>query len=158
MKKEKSQLLGLREGWGTRVMSDVWEWSNRAPPPLRLMVELALSTRSLLQVRCSAASPECNTQHVEESLDWARARDPLWVSSNELLEPCPALGNCVCFGWHWDQGNAIQASTASKADDAKVDVSLWSMGGDGPGTEDAREKFRSGLHTIWKRRLTLEAG
>jgi len=63
----------------------------------------------------------------------------------------------VYFGWHWDALDSFEISIATKADNAKIDLSLWNVGGDAPGMEEARRRIRDGLHQYWVRRVTLDA-
>ena len=44
----------------------------------------------------------------------------------------------------------------SKANDAGVDLSLWNVGGDAPGMEQAWGAICLGLHAAWQWRLMLE--
>jgi hypothetical protein len=61
------------------------------------------------------------------------------------------------FGWVWEPGDAVNVSTATKSNDAKVDLSLWNVGGDAPGMEQARSTLRNWLHSSWQRAMTAEA-
>jgi hypothetical protein len=61
------------------------------------------------------------------------------------------------FGWVWEPGNAINVSTATKADDAEANLALWNVDGDGPGMEHARSTLQNWLHSRWRRAMTLEA-
>ena len=56
-----------------------------------------------------------------------------------------ALERMVYFGWVWEPGDSGNVSTATKADEAEVDLSLWNVGGDGPGMEAARATLRGWL-------------
>ena len=70
--KEKSQLLDLREDWGSLVVDQVWEWNSQSPLPLRFMVEFVLSAHLFLQERYSTVNPECRVQETKEVIDWAQ--------------------------------------------------------------------------------------
>lgn len=52
--KERAQFLGLHEDWAGWLVEDMWEWSGRAAPPLRLMAELILSALALFQTNFEA--------------------------------------------------------------------------------------------------------
>ena len=68
-----------------------------------------------------------------------------------------AIKRMVYFGWTWDPGDSIDVSTATKADEAEIDLSLWNVGGDGPGMEAARTIIRDWLRSWWRRSMTREA-
>jgi hypothetical protein len=49
-----------------------------------------------------------------------------------------SIERMVYFGWVWEPGDSGNVSTATKADEAEVDLSLWNVGGDdGPGNVKA---------------------
>jgi len=138
--KEKAQLLDLHEDWGKHLITDVWEWNKGASPPLRLMVEFVISARAWLGSRLGPEFPIHNEGGEEEVLDWARVW-PASVLADSDSSPYTPVERQVYFGWHWDALDSIDISIATKADDAKVDLSLWNVGGDAPGMEDARGKI-----------------
>lgn len=155
--KEKAQLLDLREDWGDCLVNEVWEWNQMTPPPLRLLVEFILSAKDYLQLQLGLTDPARKGSYTEECFDWSRTR-PLVVH-----QPAGSLGSMspveerIYFGWHWDSEDGVNVSTAAKADDAEVDLSLWNVGGDEDGMEEARKVIRDALHSRWVRRLTIEA-
>jgi hypothetical protein len=61
------------------------------------------------------------------------------------------------FRWVWEPQSLHEVSVATKADDAAVDRSLWAVGGDGAGMENARELMRRFLFRCWYDRLSREA-
>ena len=71
------------------------------------------------------------------------------MNSKGSLSARTALECQIYFGWHWDVADANGILMASKADDAGVDLSLWNVGGDAPGMEQACRAIRSGLHAAW---------
>jgi hypothetical protein len=85
--------------------------------------------------------------------DWSRTR-ALWLGEAGSPVPGTALERMVYFGWFWGATDTHAVRVATRADDAAVDLSLWDVGGDGEGTELARGRFRTCLHTFWCRRLT----
>jgi hypothetical protein len=92
------------------------------------------------------------------AFDWARIRSP-FLGLRGVDEPSfgGALERMAYFGWVWEPGDSVNVSTATKSDDAEVDLSLWNVGGDGPGLESARAVLRTWLHSRWRRSLTAEA-
>jgi hypothetical protein len=60
----------------------------------------------------------------------------------------------VNFGWVWEPGDSGNVSTAPKADEAEVNLSLWNVGGDGPGMEAARATISNWLHSFWRQSMT----
>jgi len=60
-----------------------------------------------------------------------------WQTQTRAPTPL-SRGRCILDG--------IEISIATKADDAKIDLSLWNVGGDAPGMEEARGKIWDGLH------------
>ena len=48
------------------------------------------------------------------------------------------------FGWVWEESAAQGVQMAMRLDDAKVDLGLWNVGGDGEGLEEARGGVDSG--------------
>lgn len=158
--KEKSQLLDLREDWGAKLVNYVWEWNKLDAPPLRFMVEFVLSALPCLQVRTLAVNPESKDSDVGKTLDcfdWSHTRDPTLHLETDPIDPRSALKCWIYFAWHWDATDTVNISVATKADDAEIDLSLWNVGGDGPGMEDARAVIRNFLRRCWIRRLTCEA-
>jgi hypothetical protein len=91
--------------------------------------------------------------------DWARIRSPLLglPGCGETTVSGTSIERMAYFGWVWEPGDAVNVSTATKADEADVNLSLWNVGGDGPGMEHARSVLRTWLHSRWRRRLTTEA-
>jgi hypothetical protein len=155
--KEKAQLLDLREDWGDCLVNEVWEWNQMTPPPLRLLVEFILSAKDYLQLQLGLTDPACKGSYTEECFDWSRTR-PLVVH-----QPAGSLGSLspveerIYFGWHWDSEDGVNVSTAAKADDAEVDLSLWNIGGDEDGMEEAWKVIWDALHLRWLQHLTIEA-
>jgi len=133
---------------GKRLVADVWEWNNGAAPPLRLMVEFVISARGWLSSRLGLECPVRNEGCNEEVLDWARVR-PASVLADLDLSPYTPLKRQVYFGWHWDALDSLEISVATKADDARIDLLLWNVGGDAPGMEEARTRIQDGLHQYW---------
>ena len=155
--KEKAQLLDLREDWGNHLINDVWEWNQMESPPLRLLVEFTLSANTCLQSELKLTNPIRKGMHNEECFDWSRTRPALSTAHATESGSLSPVEEAVCFGWHWDSADGIEVSTAARADDAKIDLSLWNVGGDAEGMEEAREIIRNALHSRWTRRLTIEA-
>ena len=155
--KEKAQLLDLREDWGAMIVNDVWKWNNSESPPLRFMVEFVLSALPWLSDRVSTMKPVNKEKNIEEVIDWSRTKDPSLFLNSDLEDSRTALECWIYFGWHWDPIDSVDISVATKADDAEVDLSLWNVGGDGPGMENARGIIRNLLRDRWIRRMTIEA-
>jgi hypothetical protein len=74
------------------------------------------------------------------------------LSSQQLM-----VLSSTWFRWVWEPGDSGNVSTATKADEAKVDLSLWNVGGDGPGMEVAHATIRNWLHSFWRQSMTKEA-
>jgi hypothetical protein len=94
-------------------------------PPLRLLIEFILLAKAALQAKLDLIDPVRKERNDEECIDWSRTRphaSPLRDMVPDLLSP---LEEDVYFGWHWDSENAVKVLTASKADDARVDLSHW---------------------------------
>jgi hypothetical protein len=60
------------------------------------------------------------------------------------------------FGWVWEPSQT-EVSTATKDNDAQVDLSLWAVGGNGNDFERACKKIRHFLFIHWTKLLTHEA-
>jgi len=113
-----------------------------------------LSTWEWLMKITTTTMPE--KKKVESVFDWGRLRHPhLDVSVPGY--PGGSLERAVYFGWVWEPKDAFDITVAMRSDDAEVNLSLWNVGGDGPGMEDARKAICGGLHLFWRRRLTIEA-
>jgi hypothetical protein len=93
----------------------------------------------------------------EECFDWSRTRPPLLSVQAKLPDSLSPVEEVVYFGRHWDSEDGIEALTAAKADDAEVDLSLWNVGGNGNGMEEAQKVISNILHSRWVQCLTLEA-
>ena len=156
--KERSQLLDLREDWGDALVKPMWRWDEGATPPLRFIVEFVLSANQWLPAS-GALAGQLDTRWNENTqleIDWGRTRPPL---PDLPVSGCPSgtLERMTYFGWTWESTDTLATSKATRADDADVDLSLWNVGGDGPGMEESRTGIRTGLHSSWRRRITMEA-
>jgi hypothetical protein len=60
------------------------------------------------------------------------------------------------FGWVWEPSQT-EVSTATKDNDAQVDLSLWEVGGNGNDFERARKKIRDFLFIHWTKFFTHAA-
>jgi hypothetical protein len=152
--REKMQLLDLNEDWGDKLASSVWNWNKGGPTPLRIVAEFVRIIDHELQGR------EENRETGKGQGD-GRATAPLEPQGTKVgdlgdLSDIGALRRKEYFGMVWES-HAANITGAAKADDAVVDVSLWAVGGDGPGMESAREVLRKALFRKWRRRLVLEA-
>jgi len=155
--KEKSQILDVREDWGASILDYIWEWNDRGSPPLRCLVEFVLSAAEILGRESDGTGPDNPETETIEVIDWGRQRYPFEEVVDELGAPCSVLDQRVYRGWFWDPLDSVEVSVATKADDAEVDLSLWNVGGDGPGMEEARTVLREDwLWQVWLRRLRRE--
>jgi hypothetical protein len=158
--KEMAQLLDLREDWGKILAIPTLEWDGGCSPPLRIIVEFVVVATAWLTgtnqtgTLLGAAEKEAELEVLE--IDWSRTRAP-WLGEAGSPIPGTALERMIYFGWVLDATNTHAVTVATRADDAEVDLSLWDVGGDGEGMELARGRFRTFLHSFWRRRLTREA-
>jgi hypothetical protein len=164
--KELSQLMDLREDWGPSLIHILLEWDSGASPPLQKSVEFILSTflwlgldsgHILQEDNASLARKKPNESFSYWEFDWARIRSPfVGVPGSEAIPDSP-VERLAYFGWVWEPGDALNVSTATKANDAEANLALWNVGGDGPGMEHARSTLRNWLHLRWWRAMTSEA-
>jgi hypothetical protein len=89
--------------------------------------------------------------------DWACIRSPFLGVQGSKAMIGGVMERMAYFGWVWEPGDSLNVSTATKADEAEVDLSLWNVGRDGPGMEAARAVIRNWLHSKWRRSITAEA-
>ena len=158
--------MDLREDWGADLIHLLLEWDYGASPPLRMSVEFVLSAltwlgldslHALRREDTSLARKGPNVSISDWEFDWARIRSPfLGAPSVEPRLDSP-IERLVYFGWVWEPGDSVNVSTATKADDAEVNLGLWNVGGDGPGMERARSILRDWLHSRWRRATTRDA-
>jgi hypothetical protein len=151
--KELCQLIDLREDWGKPLVHAIWNWENQAAPPLRLLVEFGLAARPWLQALAGEKTTD-KTKEVcmNKVLDWGRVRAP-WLGIGDA----PHFDRMQFYGWEWGEADAIEAAAACRADDAQVDLTLWAIGGEGAGMEEARQVIRKFLHGHWRRKLGQDA-
>jgi len=152
--KELLQLTDVREDWGATLIETVLKWDEGCSPPLQMIAEFVLSTWEWLMKITTMTMPE--KKKVESVFDWGRLQHPrLDVSVPGY--PGGSLERAVYYGWVWEPKDAFDVTVATHSDDAEVNLSLWNVGGDGPGMEEARKAIRGGLHSFWWHRLTIEA-
>jgi hypothetical protein len=164
--KELSQLMDLRKDWGSSLIHVLLEWEHGASPPLWISVKFILSAFSWLGLDSSHALQEDdaslarkkpNESFSDWDFDWACIRSPLvGAVGGEAISNRP-VERLAYFGWIWEPGNAVNVSTAIKANEAEVNLALWNVGGDGPGMEHACSTLGNWLHSRWRRAMTLEA-
>jgi hypothetical protein len=142
--KERAQLVDLREDWAPTLLDVLWYGNKGKNPPLRMLAEAALGVVPWVHNTTSWVLDE---DFKIEQADWGRTRPP-WVRDGG--------GDADFLGWNWAADALGEARVATKADDAEVDLSLWAVGGDEPGMEEARATLRGFLLRSWKRRLTRE--
>jgi hypothetical protein len=142
--KERAQLVDLREDWAPELLAALWHGNGGRNPPLRMLAEAALGMVPWVQNTTDWVLDE---DFANEKADWGRTRPP-WVRDGG--------GDADFLGWNWAADAIGEVRVATKSDDAEVDLSLWAVGGDAPGMEEARGVLRNFLLRIWKRRLTRE--
>jgi hypothetical protein len=74
--------------------------------------------------------------------DWSRIWSPFLGANGVKPTTKGAIERMVYFRWVWEPGDSGNVSTATKADEAEVNLSLWNVGGDGPGMEAACATIR----------------
>jgi hypothetical protein len=145
---ELGQIIDLRSDWLTALVQIVWKLNDGALPSLRLLAEIdIIGGVWLLSQQSNLKAPE---------LDFCCNR-PLWLSdSPKKLSDPEQDERLTYFGWVRDPSQT-EVSTATKGDDAKVDLSLWAVGSNGNYFERARKKIRDFLFIHWTKLLKHEA-
>jgi hypothetical protein len=134
--RELGQIIDLRSDWSTALVQIVWKWNDGALPPLRLLAEIGIIRGVwLLSQQSNLKAPE---------LDFHCNR-PSWLPDSPKKVSAPEQVEILAyFGWVWEPSQA-EVSTATNGDYAKVDLSLWAVGGNGNDLERARKKIRDFL-------------
>jgi len=106
-------------------------------PPLHLLVEFLLSRYGWLTGEMNELDMETIGNKMEkliDDFDWSRTLPPglSVVTADPLVSPAEHV---MYFSWVWEPRDAVDVTVATKLDDAKVDLSLWNVGGDGEGME-----------------------
>ena len=148
---ERCQLWDLRPDWAG-LLPSLESWCEAHTPPLRLFVEVLLGCLPWIvhvypAVEASAPPP---------SPDWGRERPP-WLGDPHTPIPGTQIERLTYFGWVWEPHDSVTVTEAKRADGSAVDLSLWAVGGSGPGMEAARTVLRAWLHRVWFRRTYLAA-
>lgn len=151
--KEKMQLLDLNEDWGEATVHQVWNWNKGGPTPLRMLAEFI---RVVDQEWKEREGRDTGAGQEGEVTKAPLVDENQGVVDLSDLTDAGSLQRMEYFGLVWETRNTVVAG-AAKADDATVDVSLWAVGGDGPGMEEARAMLRKTFFRRWRRRLVLEA-
>jgi hypothetical protein len=152
--KERGQLMDVREDWGAALVPLMWAWDAGGAPPLRLLVESAMALMGCFRCHAEpvAIVEERTLKTLKESFDWGRVRAPWLGGSPDSRE----LERMAYFGWVWEAEDA-DTVVATRSDDAEVDLSLWSVGGEEEGMERHRESLRKFLFKYYLRRTCREA-
>jgi hypothetical protein len=108
-------------------------------------------------INVSTAKKEFSEFASTWEFNWLRIRSPFLGANGVKPTSNGALERMVYFGWVRESGDLCNVSTATKADEAEVDLSLWNVGNDGPGMEAAGATIRNWLHSFWRRSLTKQA-
>lgn len=72
-------------------------------------------------------------------------------------DPVSPAERAAYFGWHWGAADAAKAPTASKANNAEINLKLWNVGSDGPNMEMLCGRVRNCCLKWWAQRLAFEA-
>ena len=153
--------MDICEGWGPSLIKSLLEWDQGDSPPLRMNVEFILAALPWLGLqrnnsRLSAIDSPIVNEELESfvfgwDFDWARVLSPFLKTCRAVRNGQAVAPSSACYILDGD------VSTATRADETEVDLSLWNVGGDAPGMEATRAVIRNWLHSLWRRGLTKEA-
>jgi hypothetical protein len=143
---------GIRNGLVRRKLSNK-ERNKGGPTPLRMIAEFVRIVDREMQEE--EGNREIGIKQLEEKTEGPVAMRGQGLVELGDLSDDGALRRMEYFGMVWET-NVTDVDGAAKADDASVDVSLWAVGGHGPGMELAREMLRKTFFWRWRRRLVLE--
>jgi len=145
--------MDMWEDWGESLIESIWIWDQGCTPPLCFIVKFLLSSFEWIALatasnfEAQAIKQQMNT---DEIFDWSRKCHPA-LDVLVVGYPDGSIECVIYFVWMWDASDSTDVTKAAHPDDAKVDLRLWNVGGDGPRMEEARGQMRDGLHQSWRR-------
>jgi hypothetical protein len=151
--KKAGQLFDIPGVWAAELIKNIWTWNAGSPLPLRFHIEsLIRATKWWSPARESSRSQR-------SSLEPAMSQLAKLILQTNVQDQIGDTGvyRLSYFRWVWEPHSQIEVSVATKSDEAGVDKSLWAVGGEGPGIEEARETLRRFLHRLWGSQLWHES-
>lgn len=156
--KEKAQLLDVREDWGNALAEEAWSWFDGGSPPIRLIAEFILAAYTWLTGNGNGLEgiPTNQEKKLSGDFNWSRTCPQGLSPTSPDADASPGERR-LYFGWVFDERMAQDIGVATKPDDAEVDLSMWSVGGNGEGMAKARADLRSFFLRRWARMQTRSA-
>jgi len=153
--KEKAQLLDIREDW-MKAASLTWEGlpEKAAPLPCRAAAEFLIGNFDWWRPegedpKTSAHCAEPPSNGVQMFDGRRRGLVNVKEDSGILSTPFPGIVT--------EPADALNVSKAVKADAARIDTSLWNVGGDSLPARRSRRVMRNWFHGLWLKILKKEA-